>query len=114
MTAKKGEQQNFQNRMGEFACVLNLHAHAWMSYVSVRAKNSLSAGDAPPLWCLACGFLVKAVKQRSITSTDAQMCFRLEIQTVFMLQGYTSQLGRRIYQIKAITILTLNNCGSSG
>lgn len=64
---KKGKQQNFQNRMGEIACMLNLHVHSWMSCISVCAKNSLWAGDASPLWCLACGFLVKAVKQHSIT-----------------------------------------------
>lgn len=72
---KKGNQQNFQNRMLETACILDLHVHAWMPYISVCAKNSLFQQVMHPLlWCLACGFLVKAVKQRSITSTDAQMC----------------------------------------
>lgn len=66
MTAKKWKQENFQNRMQEIACVLDLHMQAWMPYIFVCAKNSLSAGDATPLWCLACGFLVKAVKQHSI------------------------------------------------
>lgn len=76
MTAKKkGNQQNFQNRMRETACILDLYVHAWMPYISVCAKNSLfQQVMRPPLWCLACGFLVKAVKQHSITSTDAQMC----------------------------------------
>lgn len=35
--------------MGEIACVLALHVHAWMPYISVCAKNSLLAGDAAPL-----------------------------------------------------------------
>lgn len=58
-----------------------VHVPACMSYICVcelvyiiEAKNSLSAGDASPLWCPACGFLVKPVKQHSIISTDAQMC----------------------------------------
>lgn len=120
MTATKGKQQNFQNRMEEIAYVLALHVpvHAWMPYISVCAKNSLSAGDAAPLWCLACGFLVKAVKQHSITPTDAQMCSARRDKRSM---AYSCEQGvphswacRGIHKIKVISILALNNWGTPG
>lgn len=65
----------------EFKRAQDAHVHAWMSYIcvcalvyTVEAKKSLSAGDAFPLWCSACGFLVRPVKRHSIISTDTQMC----------------------------------------
>lgn len=81
----------------------------------VPRTHSFSRWCAPPLWCLACGFLVKAVKQHSITSTDAQMLLSQQRQTehgLFMLPHSWACWG--ISKIKVITTLTLNNCDSSG